>query len=125
MNPDPNAQRREILQAETVYFDVDSSIVKSGEQSKLQRVADYLAANPTHDVLIEGHCDERGTEGYNQSLGERRALSTREVLATIGAPADRIFTTSYGESHPAAQGSGEAVWKQNRRAEFVVVLPAQ
>lgn len=124
MNPDPAAQRREVLQAETIYFDLDSSTIKSSEQSKLKAVADYMAANPTHDVLIEGHCDERGTEGYNQSLGERRALAAREYLASIGAPADRIFTTSFGETRPAAQGGGEESWSKNRRGEFVVVLPA-
>lgn len=123
MNTGP--QERAALQAETVYFDLDSSLIKSSEQPKLQRVAEYLTANPTHDILIEGHCDERGTEGYNMSLGERRALSAREYLASIGAPVHRVYTTSYGESRPAVEGSGEAVWAKNRRVEFVVVLPAQ
>jgi peptidoglycan-associated lipoprotein len=123
MNAGP--EDRSILSAETIYFDVDSSTIKSSEKAKLERVASYLKSNPSHDVLVEGHCDERGTEGYNQSLGERRALAAREALIEMGAPGSNIFTTSYGESRPAAQGSGDSVWKQNRRGEFVVALPAQ
>ena len=122
MNAGP--QDREKLKAETVYFDVDSATIKNSEKSKLQKVADYLKANPTHDVLIEGHCDERGTEQYNLSLGEKRAQAVREHLVSLGAPADALYTQSYGEAHPASEGTGEAAWSKNRRAEFVVALPA-
>jgi len=118
-------QDRTILQAETIYFDLDSSTVKGSEREKLGRVADYLKANPANDLMIEGHCDERGTEGYNQSLGEKRALATREALAELGAPAGSIYTTSYGETRPAVEGASESAYAKNRRAEFVVALPAQ
>ncbi len=123
MNTGP--EDRATLQADTIYFPLDSSIVPSTEREKLGRVADYLKANPANDLMIEGHCDERGTEGYNQSLGEKRALATREALVELGAPAGNIYTTSYGETRPAAPGTGEDAWGKNRRAEFVVVLPAQ
>lgn len=117
-------QDREALKAQTVYFDLDSATIKSSEKAKLDEVAAYLKANPNNDVLIEGHCDERGTEGYNLSLGERRAQAAREYLVSVGASAENIYTISYGETRPADQGQGESAWSRNRRAEFVVALPA-
>ncbi len=122
MNTGP--QDREVLKTETVYFDLDSATVKESEKSKLQRVADYMRANTANDILIEGHCDERGTEGYNLALGERRAQALREHLIEIGASGERIYTVSHGETRPAAEGQGESAWSKNRRGEFVVVLPA-
>jgi peptidoglycan-associated lipoprotein len=123
MNNGP--QDREKLKAETIYFDLDSATIKESEKAKLDRVADYLKNNASHDVLIEGHCDERGTEGYNLSLGERRAQAAREYLASVGAPVNNIYTVSFGEARPAIEGQGESAWGKNRRAEFVVALPAQ
>lgn len=114
---------RERFQADTVYFDFDSATIKAGERSKLEDVANHLRANPPTKVQIEGHCDERGTEEYNRALGERRALAAREYLITLGIASDRIFTISYGEDKPAVQGTGEAVWSKNRRAEFILLLP--
>ncbi len=120
-----NPKDTEALKADIVYFDVDSAAVKSGEQSKLEAVAAYLKSNPANNLIIEGHCDERGTEGYNTSLGDKRALALREYLIHLGQSADRIDTISYGESKPADPGHNESAWKKNRRGEFVVVLPAQ
>ncbi|MGI8964491.1 MAG: OmpA family protein [Limisphaerales bacterium] len=120
-----NPKDTEALKADIVYFDVDSAAVKSGEQSKLEAVAAYLKSNPSHNLIIEGHCDERGTEGYNTSLGEKRALALREYVIHLGQSADRIDTIGYGESKPADPGHNEGAWKKNRRGEFVVVLPAQ
>ena len=71
-------------------------------------------------VLIEGHCDERGTDEYNLALGERRALAVRRYLVALGISADRLHTISYGEEKPAVLGSDEAAWSKNRRAEFKV-----
>ena len=83
----------------------------------------FRAENPESDLLIEGHCDERGTEGYNMALGERRALSIRELLVSLGVPSERVHTVSFGKDRPADPGHNEAAWSKNRRAEFILVLP--
>jgi peptidoglycan-associated lipoprotein len=72
---------------------------------------------------VEGHCDERGTEGYNLSLGERRALAVRTYLVNLGISADRVYTISFGEARPAVDGHTEAAWSKNRRGEFILLLP--
>jgi peptidoglycan-associated lipoprotein len=109
--------------ANTVYFEFDRATIKPSETGKIEEVARYLQANPTHAVQIEGHCDERGTEQYNLSLGERRALSVREYLVTAGVQPERAFTISYGESRPAETGHNEAAWSKNRRGVFVLLTP--
>lgn len=119
------AMDREAFKAYTVYFDFDKSAIKGSEMSKIESVADYLKKNPKDYVLIEGHCDERGTEEYNRALGERRALSAREKLAAQGVGAERIRTLSYGEDKPAGPGHDEAAWSKNRRCEFVRLLPKE
>ena len=114
---------REALKSEAIHFDLDSATIKSSEKSKLDAVADFMKSNAGKFLEIEGHCDERGTEGYNLSLGERRALAAREALIAAGIAAERIKTISYGESRPVENGHDESAWKQNRRDEFVVVTP--
>jgi peptidoglycan-associated lipoprotein len=114
---------RESLREHTVYFEFDKSAIKSSEQSKLELVANYLKSNPTHAVLVEGNCDERGTEEYNRSLGERRALSSREELVRAGIDSTRIDTITYGNDKPAVQGHDESAWSKNRRDDFVVLIP--
>jgi peptidoglycan-associated lipoprotein len=116
-------QDRDKYRAQTVYFDFDRDSVKSSEASKVQEVANrFKSEDPGTDLLIEGHCDERGTEGYNQALGERRALAIREMLVSLGVPADRIHTVSLGKDRPADPGHSESAWRQNRRGEFILVL---
>ncbi len=122
---DPNlrkdwARDHEIFKADTVHFDYDSSVVKSGEKSKVSAVASYLKANPADAVEIEGHCDERGTEEYNRSLGDRRALALREALAALGIDPMRVDTISYGKDRPVDTGKSEAAHRKNRRGEFVL-----
>jgi peptidoglycan-associated lipoprotein len=113
-----------IFKANTVHFDFDSATVKSDEKSNVQAVAAHLKGDPTSAIRIEGHCDERGTEEYNRSLGERRALALREELVrNHGIEPDRIDTLSYGEDRPAAAGHDESAWKQNRRGEFILLTP--
>jgi peptidoglycan-associated lipoprotein len=107
----------------TVHFDFDSSVVKKSEDASVQAVADYLKSDATDKLLIEGHCDERGTEEYNRSLGERRALSLREALGKDGVDPDRIRTISYGSDRPVDPGHDESAWKKNRRGEFVLLTP--
>jgi peptidoglycan-associated lipoprotein len=117
-------QDREKYKAQTVYFDFDRANVRASEASKVQEVANRFKSESVNaDLLIEGHCDERGTEEYNRSLGERRALAIREMLVAAGAPADRIHTLSFGKDKPADSGHSESAWKQNRRGEFILVLP--
>jgi|SRR5581483_7938814 peptidoglycan-associated lipoprotein len=115
---DPDA-----LKAQTVYFDFDKSAVKSSEQPKLDEVANYLRSNPNAAVRVEGNCDERGTEEYNRSLGERRALAAREVLVRLGVDPSRVDTVTYGEDKPAVPGHDESAWSKNRRDDFIVLTP--
>ena len=122
---DIRPKNREMFANQTVYFDVDSATVKSSEKSKLEAVASGMKSQPAGDLLIEGHCDERGTEGYNLALGDRRANGLREYLVNLGLPADKIHTVSFGEAKPAASGTGEAAWSKNRRGEFIFVEPAK
>jgi peptidoglycan-associated lipoprotein len=103
-----------------VYFDFDSARIRPSEDSKLQAVAAYLKSNPGK-LVVEGHCDERGTAEFNRALGERRALAAREELVKQGADGSRITTISYGSDRPADMGHDEAAWSKNRRCEFVVV----
>jgi peptidoglycan-associated lipoprotein len=122
-NPDDMAQDRAALASETVYFDYDSSAIKGSEQSKLAAVASALKSDASAKLLIEGNCDERGTEEYNRSLGERRALAAREALANEGVDASRVATRSYGEDRPADPGHSASAWAKNRRDEFVLLHP--
>jgi len=100
-----------------VYFDFDKYDIRSEFESMLRMGADGLKASGA-SVVIEGHTDERGSEEYNFALGERRAGAVRKYLYNLGVPMRQMSIVSYGEAQPAVQGSGEAVWKLNRRAEF-------
>jgi peptidoglycan-associated lipoprotein len=122
-NPDDYRQDRSAFAVQTVYFDLDSSTIRSSEQPKLDAVASALKSDGSAKLLIEGNCDERGTEEYNRSLGERRALAAREWLATLGLEPGRVATRSYGEDRPAANGHDEASWSKNRRDVFVLLHP--
>jgi len=116
-------ENAEMFKSQTVYFEVDSSAVKADEQSKVSAVADYLKSNSANAVRVEGHCDERGTEEYNRSLGDRRALTLREELIRVGIDPGRVDTISYGEDRPADPGHSEGAWTRNRRAEFILLSP--
>ncbi|MST00587.1 MAG: hypothetical protein EXS29_04660 [Pedosphaera sp.] len=114
---------RAFFSAQTVAFDFDSATVKANQQEKVADVAKHLKSKPADLLLIEGHSDERGTEEYNRSLGERRALSLREALGKLGVDGDRIRTLSFGEDKPADAGHTEAAWTKNRRGEFILLEP--
>jgi peptidoglycan-associated lipoprotein len=103
-----------------VYYEYDSSQIAPGERSKLEEVAVYMGQNPDVNLIVEGHCDERGSREYNLSLGERRALASRAYLVGLGVDGARIQTRSYGSERPVAFGHNEEAWRQNRRAEFVI-----
>ncbi len=106
------------INMEDVNFDFDKSDLRPDAREVLNRHAATLKANAELKVLIEGHCDERGTEEYNIGLGERRANRVREYLISSGIGANRIKTISYGELRPKASGNDESAWSVNRRAEF-------
>ena len=101
-----------------VYFGYDSSVLAPAEYAKVQAAADYMNANGNVVLIVEGHCDERGSNEYNLSLGEQRALELRSSLVSLGIDASRIQSRSFGEEKPAVAGSGEAAWSKNRRGEF-------
>ena len=114
---------REVFKAYTVHFDFDSSSVRPADMGNVQSVADYLSSHADCALLIEGHCDERGTDEYNQALGERRAQSVKEAIANAGIASHRVRTLSYGESKPAEDGTTAEAYAKNRRGEFVLLLP--
>lgn len=123
-NPGVRSEDRAMFAADTVYFEYDRATLKASESDKVKRVADFLKGNPLHDLAVEGHCDERGTEEYNRSLGERRALAVRESLVSLGISGSRITTTSFGEDQPADPGHDDKAWEKNRRGEFIILLPS-
>lgn len=106
---------------ETAYFDFDKAELRQDARDVLFKNAEILLkGQPDAKVKIEGHCDERGSAEYNLALGERRAQSALQYLITLGVKADRMSVISYGKEKPAVQGSDEAAWSKNRRAEFVI-----
>jgi peptidoglycan-associated lipoprotein len=117
---DANNQNRSALQA--VYFDFDRSDIKQTERVKLQAAKEYLERHPGYRLLLEGHCDWRGTAEYNLGLGERRANATRAYLASIGVTAEKLETVSKGSLEAVRNGDTAAMAK-DRRVELVVVNP--
>ena len=105
---------------ENIYYDFDSSTLDYQAQELLRRKAMWLRSNPDASVVIEGHCDERGTNAYNLALGERRAESAKMFLVNLGISGFRLTTISYGEEKPIDMGQNEESWAKNRRAGFVL-----
>ena len=97
------------------YFDYDSAVLSQQTLSGLLLVADYLKSNPAVQILIEGHCDERGTRDYNIALGHKRAEAVRKQLARMGVDPQRITTKSFGKERPAMRGASPEAWAKNRR----------
>jgi peptidoglycan-associated lipoprotein len=97
------------------YFDYDSAVLSQQTLSGLLSVADYLKSNPAVQILIEGHCDERGTRDYNIALGHKRAEAVRKQLARMGVDPQRITTKSFGKERPAMRGASPEAWAKNRR----------
>lgn len=97
------------------YFDYDSAVLSQQTLSGLLFVADYLKSNPRIQILIEGHCDERGTRDYNIALGHKRADAVRKQLARMGVDQRRITTKSFGKERPAMRGASPEIWAKNRR----------
>ena len=97
------------------YFDYDSAVLSQQTLSGLLFVADYLKSNPAVQILIEGHCDERGTRDYNIALGHKRAEAVRKQLARMGVDQRRVTTKSFGKERPAMRGTSPEAWAKNRR----------
>ncbi|NIR48163.1 peptidoglycan-associated lipoprotein Pal [candidate division KSB1 bacterium] len=116
--PEP---RKEPLRLETVHFEFDKSDLTREARAILAENARKLEENPTVDIRIEGHCDERGTVEYNLALGERRALSARNYLINYGINPGRITIISYGKERPLDTRHTPEAWAQNRRAEFIIL----
>lgn len=132
--PDPNAGNGQIVPGsqedflatvgqagDRILFDTDRFNIDAEDQATLQAQAQWLARYPARAITVEGHADERGTRDYNLALGERRANSAKNYLASIGVDANRIQTVSYGKERPSSMGSDESAWAQNRRAVTVTV----
>jgi len=121
-----DAEKRKILSAmqlfesEDIYFEYDQSRLLPAAREVLKKKAAWLQANPDAIILIEGHCDERGTNEYNLALGERRAHSARTFLSDLGIDASKMTTISYGEERPLDLGHSEGAWAKNRRAHFEI-----
>lgn len=105
---------------EPVYFAFDASAINPAELGKIEAVAKHLADNPDRVVTIEGNCDERGSNEYNVTLGEDRAIIVSNFLGQNGISRERWETVSRGETNPAVAGSGEEAWSKNRRGEFII-----
>jgi len=115
------AETKAVPQLGDIHFDFDKSDIRADSREILQKNADWLQNNPDIKIQIEGHCDERGTAEYNLALGERRAMSTKKYLISLGISADRIYTISYGEELPIDPNHSEDAWSKNRRAHFLVI----
>ncbi|MCA9751835.1 MAG: peptidoglycan-associated lipoprotein Pal [Gemmatimonadetes bacterium] len=118
---DPNVEYRETLQA--IHFEFNKYRITSEAKPKLEAIGALLKDHPDWKVLVEGHCDERGTNEYNLALGEQRAQSTKRYLVSLGVRESRFQTVSYGEERPIDPRSNEQAWAKNRRAEFRVEAP--
>lgn len=112
---------RERWASVVVYFAYDSSAVGPAERPKLETLSQHLKQHPNYSVVVEGHCDDRGSDEYNRALGESRALAVRDYLTGLGIAPGRIDTVSYGEERPVVpNAANETQHQKNRRAEFII-----
>ncbi len=116
--PAPTAAAIPTQALSDVYFDYDQSALRADAQSALASNARLLQSGGIASVVIEGHCDERGTHAYNLVLGERRAQAVKRYLEDLGVPSGRLQITSYGKERPVCSDHSEACWQENRRAHF-------
>ncbi len=118
---EPGSQEDLIVNVgDRVFFGYDSSELDSDAQELLQDQVAWLKQHSNVSVIIEGHCDERGTREYNLALGEKRAQSVKNYLINLGISSDRVSTISYGKERPAVVGSNDGAWAQNRRSVTIV-----
>lgn len=115
------ADHQAVQGLERIHFDFDQFTLSPEARTVLNQNARYLQANSGLKVVIEGHCDERGSDEYNLALGERRAAAAKQYLVSLGISADRLSIISYGEERPLVDQANEQAWAQNRRAEFKAI----
>jgi peptidoglycan-associated lipoprotein len=115
---DPLSDPSSILAKRSIYFDLDSYVVKDEYKSVIDAHGKYLASRPDRKVLIQGNTDERGGSEYNLALGQKRADAVRRALALRGVPESQMEAVSFGKEKPKAMGSNEEAWKENRRADI-------
>jgi peptidoglycan-associated lipoprotein len=106
---------------EMIHFDFDKYFIRDDAKPVLEENAQWMKKFKTVKILIEGHCDERGTEEYNLALGEKRAKATQDYLSSLGISTDRMEIISYGKSQPLDPGHNEVAWQKNRRAQFTII----
>jgi peptidoglycan-associated lipoprotein len=103
------------------FFEFNKAEIRGGCSRRLLKTAEFLRSYPQIRVSVEGHCDERGSTEYNLGLGQRRAQAARDYLVSLGIPAERMETVSWGKERPFCQQSTEECWQSNRRAHFVMI----
>jgi peptidoglycan-associated lipoprotein len=113
-------EEKKMLELKNAFFDFDKSIIREDAKAPLQNNAEFLRANKNTKIVIEGHCDERGTNEYNLALGQRRADSAKRYLINLGINPSRLSTISYGEERPFCKEQNETCWQSNRRAHFII-----
>lgn len=120
--PAPQPSLSELFEqnVKDAFFDLDKSDLREDARAALTKDAEFLRSYPQVKVSIEGHCDERGSTEYNLGLGQRRAEAAKNYLISLGIPADRMETTSWGKERPFCTEHDESCWQQNRRAHFVL-----
>ena len=116
----PAATAEDIASLADIFFDFDQHTIRRDAQSILSANAAWMNSKSGQAIVIEGHCDERGTQAYNLVLGDKRARSAKRYLEDLGVPGSRLKTTSYGELRPFCKEHDESCYQQNRRAHFVV-----
>lgn len=104
-----------------IYFDYDQYDIREDAKQTLKAVADHLRKNTAQKVLVEGHCDERGTSEYNLGLGDKRSKAAKDFLVSLGVPSSRVDTISYGKEKPLCSEHTEECWAKNRRGHFVIL----
>jgi len=120
--PAQNATLEEMFlkEVQDAYFDLDKADIRNDARAALAKTADFLRNYPQVKVVVEGHCDERGSTEYNLALGDRRAAAVKQYLVSLGIGADRMSTVSYGKEKPFCTESNEDCWQRNRRGHFVM-----
>jgi peptidoglycan-associated lipoprotein len=116
----PVPQARPIADLSDIFFDFDRFVIRDDARSGLEANAGLLKSPSGEKFLIEGHCDERGSAGYNLGLGSRRATAVKDYLVTLGVPASRITVVSKGKEQPFCNDKNEACYQQNRRGHFII-----
>ena len=118
--PGSQAHLEQVTSSDRVFFEFDQYALTSEGRAQVQRWASWMLANPNASILVEGHCDERGTRDYNLALGARRSFAVKSALQALGVSGSRVETTTFGKERPAVMGSTEAAWSLNRRSVVVV-----